>query len=231
MRHNDNITILTMLLFSILFFNCKKETHLVEKEVTEEKTILNEENSLFSTRYIDRLLEIPYEKYQQIDPTRFRKEFGDQEGNITLYDFYEFIPNQGSQTYLGIYFDKEAGRFVSHLQVGFFAGIDTLKEVYCIKFTKAFRDCRLSFILSPYPNMTPEIIYLRSRNDKLFYLKHPDAEMPMFFGHGHIESEEFLKSAKEAYKLYKLEKNTPPLTDFGFAQEEVRKLEELLGQD
>ncbi|EMJ90294.1 hypothetical protein LEP1GSC196_0173 [Leptospira meyeri serovar Semaranga str. Veldrot Semarang 173] len=40
-----------------------------------------------------------------------------------------------------------------------------------------------------------------------------------------------LKSAKEAYKLYKLEKNMPPLTEYGFAEKEVQKLEELLGQD
>ncbi|MCW7464013.1 hypothetical protein [Leptospira limi] len=117
------------------------------------------------------------------------------------------------------------------MQVGFSAEIDTLNEVYCIKFTKEFRDCRLSFILSPYTDMTPVVIYLRSRNDKLFYLMHPEGEYPMFFGHGHIDSEEFLKSAKEAYRLYKLEKNIPPFTEFGFAEEEVRKLEELLGPD
>ncbi|EMJ90287.1 hypothetical protein LEP1GSC196_0174 [Leptospira meyeri serovar Semaranga str. Veldrot Semarang 173] len=149
------------------FFSCRKETSMVD------------------------------EKYQNIDPTRFRKEIGGQAGNLFVYDFYEVIHKQSSRTYLSIHFDKEAGRFVSFLQVGFYAAIDTLKEVYCIKFTKEFRDCRLSFILSPYTDMTPVVIYLRSRNDKLFYLMHPDAEYPMFLGHGHIDSEEFLKSAKE----------------------------------
>jgi hypothetical protein len=192
----------------------------VSKEGSEETILLNEENALFNTIHINRIFEIPYEKYQKIDPTRFRKEVGDQEGDIHVYDFYEVIHKEASQTYLGIYFDKEAGGFVSHLQVGFFVAIDTLKEVYCIKFTKAFRDCRLSFILSPYPKMKPEIIYLRSKQDKLFYLMHPDIDRPMFFGHGHIESKEFVESAKEAYKLYKLEKNAPPLAEFGYGEKE-----------
>ncbi|TGK87572.1 hypothetical protein EHQ24_01630 [Leptospira noumeaensis] len=204
---------------------------MVEKEVTEEKILLNEANSLFNTIHINRVFEIPYENYQRIDPARFRKEIGDQEGNIQVYDFYEVIHKQVSETYFAIHFDKEAGGFVSYLQVGFWAGIDTLKEVYCIKFTKEFRDCRLSFILSPYPDMSPVIIYLRSKNDKLFYLMHPDVDRPMFFGHGHIESKEFLESAKEAYKLYKLEKNAPPLTEFGIKEADAQKLEELLGQD
>ncbi|TGM66911.1 hypothetical protein EHQ93_02545 [Leptospira meyeri] len=220
-----------MLLVSLLLLHCKKETQAVEMEAKEEKIVLNEENTLFNTIHINRVFEIPYEKYKKIDPIRFRKEIGDQEGNIQVYDFYEVIHKQAGQTYFAIYFDKEAGGFVSHLQVGFWAGIDTLKEVYCLKFTKEFRDCRLSFILSPYPDMSPEIIYLRSKNDKLFYLMHPDVDRPMFFGNGHIESKEFLESAKEAYKLYKLEKNAPPLTEFGYEEEEVRKMEEILGQD
>lgn len=210
---------------------CKENTLLNKTKPVGQKIVLEEENSLFNDWDIDRLLEIPYEKYQKIDPARFRKEIGDQKGNLFVYDFYEVIHKQAGRTRVVIYFDKEAGRFVSFLQVGFYAEIDTLKEVYCIKFTKEFRDCRLSFILSPYTDMTPVVIYLRSRNDKLFYLMHPDAEYPMFLGHGHIDSEEFLNSAKEAYKIYKLEKNAPPLTEFGFAVEEVRALETILGQD
>ncbi|TGM45994.1 hypothetical protein [Leptospira vanthielii] len=204
---------------------------MVEKEVTEEKILLNEENALFNSIHINRVFEIPYEKYQKIDPIRFRKEIGDQEGNIQVYDFYEVIHKQAGQTYFAIHYDKEAGGFVSYLQFGFWAGIDTLKEVNCIRFTKEFRNCRLSFILSPYPDMSPVIIYLRSKNDKLFYLMHPDVDRPMFFGNGHIESKEFLESAKEAYKLYKLEKNAPPLMEFGIEKADAKKLEELLGQD
>lgn len=203
--------------------------HLEEMQPTGRKIILNEENSLFNTIHINRVFEFPYENYQKIDPERFRNEIGNQNGSIRLHDFNAIIERQSGPTFFAIIFDKEAGRFISSLRVDFFENIDTLKEVYCIKYTKEFRDCRLSFILSIAPDMEPVIIYIRSRNDKLFYLMHPNINRPMFFAHGHIGSKEFLESAKEAYKLYKLEKNAPPLTEFDFDEKDVRTLDTILG--
>ncbi|MCW7506140.1 hypothetical protein [Leptospira paudalimensis] len=229
MLRRYNFKLLPFFLVFVLLPVCEEKTQLKQTKPVSQKILLEEENSLFNRNEIVRVFEIPYEKYQKVDPNRFIKEICDQEGKIKVYDFYEVIQKQAGRTYLGIFFEKEAGRFVSHLQVDFFAGIDTLKEVYCIKFTKEFRDCRLSFVLSKEPDMTPEIIYLRSRNDKLFFLIHPDIARPMFFGHGHIESKEFLESAKEAYKLYKLEKDAPPLTDFDFDEKDVRALDTILG--
>ncbi|MCW7473582.1 hypothetical protein [Leptospira levettii] len=227
MRENLNIKILFLVF--VLVTVCKEHTQVEHTKPVEQKIMLTKENSLFNRKEDERVFEIPYEKYQKIDPERFRKDVGDQEGNIYVYDFYEVLERQAGRTYFGIEFDKGARRYVPYLKVDFFVGIDTLKEVYCIKFTKEFRDCRLSFVFSKKPYITPEMTYLRSRNDKLFYLMHPDIARPMFFGHGHIESKEFLESAKEAYKLYKLEKDAPPLTEFDFSEKSARALETILG--
>lgn len=218
-------------IFLLLFNGCKREgDNFNEQEGKILPKKVYDLNSIFHDP--KEVLSIEYSKFPKVSPERFVKEFEDivdSDAYFALDDFRTFFFHTNSlnnvfTNSLGI--ELKNGKLRVYLQLGNPTFENRIHSIHCRVFTKAFRDCKLSFYLEGEEGITDDaFLVIMSKSDRLFMTYAKEHSTPLLFSKHTIDSLEFGKDTIEAYKLYKEDKDAPSLKEYGYSDTEIATFE------
>lgn len=238
-RKNSHLQLFSIIILALssIGAHCKElkqnET-LVNDSTSNVDVKFNEKYNIFNTIDRNRIEDIPYEKFERVKPSRFLSSLRQSaNGNFfTLYNLFDTekltSPHPMSHGYYLAFESNNAEELIVDIGI---ADADwdhqnVTRNIFCLEFAEKFKDCKIVFGSLNEPE---EAIFIRSRNDVLFYIMYKNSDLLMFRGRGKLKSPEYIESAREAYQLFKTEKNAPELDSFTYfsaRKDEIQKVKD-----